>query len=1216
MRSQTMKLITGNSIKHIIRQGLGAVVVLCMFLAAVPSWATHLVGGSTSYEYIGNVNGKDRYKISFDMYRDCKNGQAELDNIINVGIYDAGTGFLVNGKPFTVSMIGRPTKVPSPGGGSQCPSQPDVCLEHGLYVIFVNLEPNENGYFYQYSRCCRNSMVNVKEKQGQTYQGFIPASKYKNNSPFFTDVPAPYICAKDTVSLLYTAKDTDGDSLVYKFAFPWNGGSEDVPVPVPPFRYEAPGGVEYRPGYSESVPMGSSGLASLEPSTGLLTLYATIQGYYCLAVDVYEYRNKQLIAVTRRDIQIIVSDCTPNPVPRRVPNGNEQVSNYYEVIGGQTLDFSMRFIDPTDEMTLQYKGDLFEASQVNPPAKLSNFTGTKELITRFHWETTCFQARNTPYTFTYSVTDNGCPAKTLNGVISIRVKKVALKSNIIGPSPACVGAPAQIYSIAGKNAKTNRLNWSVQGGSFSTLPGSDTAIAVIWTQPGTGKISVYEETPTGCRGDTAIQTYAIFNRPETGVIDGPAAACLGKTADFSYKNPMQPGYKYIWLTNHGTIISGQGTTAVTVRWDKPDSARLRFVIVNENNCPGDTAVKDIFISEPTAKAILGTNSVCPNAKNISYTTSGTANSTYTWKVSGGTIASGQGTANILVNWGDVGKGKISVVEKTAYGCLGDTLRYPVIIDYTLYTPPIIGDSSLCEYEKGLVYSVPVTNGSTYTWKISGGTIISGQGTNAITVDWDSAQEAIIVLQEFAYDDKNNMACVGRVVSKIIAINPTPRTSAIAGPTEVCENDTALYSVTGFPNSRYFWTVNDKPLRDSLSSLQRIFTLLPSDTDVVRIAVRELSADSCLGPEQSIQVRVYRTPNTGQIRGPRAICYPDLKDKKYYVRGDSKSTFTWIVEGGVITAGQGTDTIIVDWVRAGTQEISVREFNEFGCPGPIRRIAVQVDSLDVEMRYVTVQKNNNGAIDIFWQPINAQFLSTKWKIYRRASNEPAERLIDSTAPNITMYTDRHVNTAELTYIYRVEARNTCGVKMSTNRHRQILLTSQPTNDSNIAFRFTAYEGWTAGVGRYNVYRFMDEDTDGELYDFNNSRNFSLVSPLHGWQHCYQIEAIEGPGGDSSISYSNKICFDLPPRLFMPNAFTPGDADRLNAYFMAVAANYKTFEMSIYNRWGERLFSTNDPSVGWDGSFRGQPAPQGVYVYIANMKGGKSNIYKKGTFHLLR
>ncbi len=67
------------------------------------------------------------------------------------------------------------------------------------------------------------------------------------------------------------------------------------------------------------------------------------------------------------------------------------------------------------------------------------------------------------------------------------------------------------------------------------------------------------------------------------------------------------------------------------------------------------------------------------------------------------------------------------------------------------------------------------------------------------------------------------------------------------------------------------------------------------------------------------------------------------------------------------------------------------------------------------------------------------------------------------------------------------------------------------------------------------------------------------------------------------------------LYMANAFSP-NGDGLNDEYRAVFdCEISTFELVIFNRWGERIFKSDNPNVGWDGNVHGSPAPIGTYNY---------------------
>ena len=77
--------------------------------------------------------------------------------------------------------------------------------------------------------------------------------------------------------------------------------------------------------------------------------------------------------------------------------------------------------------------------------------------------------------------------------------------------------------------------------------------------------------------------------------------------------------------------------------------------------------------------------------------------------------------------------------------------------------------------------------------------------------------------------------------------------------------------------------------------------------------------------------------------------------------------------------------------------------------------------------------------------------------------------------------------------------------------------------------------------------------------------------------------------------------------MPNAFSPNyDSD--NDIFKGTGFLYglKSFHMSIWNRWGEKIFESSDPSVGWNGQKNnvGLQVPEGIYLYEVEYVNPKS------------
>ena len=81
-----------------------------------------------------------------------------------------------------------------------------------------------------------------------------------------------------------------------------------------------------------------------------------------------------------------------------------------------------------------------------------------------------------------------------------------------------------------------------------------------------------------------------------------------------------------------------------------------------------------------------------------------------------------------------------------------------------------------------------------------------------------------------------------------------------------------------------------------------------------------------------------------------------------------------------------------------------------------------------------------------------------------------------------------------------------------------------------------------------------------------------------------------------------------RMFIPDAFSP-NGDGLNDNFKPSTIGLKEYNFEIYDRWGEQIFETNGSADSWDGSFKGNKSPQGVYVYLLKVLDvkGRSHTY---------
>jgi gliding motility-associated-like protein len=108
--------------------------------------------------------------------------------------------------------------------------------------------------------------------------------------------------------------------------------------------------------------------------------------------------------------------------------------------------------------------------------------------------------------------------------------------------------------------------------------------------------------------------------------------------------------------------------------------------------------------------------------------------------------------------------------------------------------------------------------------------------------------------------------------------------------------------------------------------------------------------------------------------------------------------------------------------------------------------------------------------------------------------------------------------------------------------------------------------------------------------------------------------DGCSGSTSVNVSEII---VAPYI-IPSAFSP-NGDNVNDGFMVIATsqNISNVEMTVYNRWGEQMFFSNDLTQSWNGKFKGQDCEIGTYAYFGSLTLSNGEVKEfKGNVTLIR
>jgi gliding motility-associated-like protein len=128
--------------------------------------------------------------------------------------------------------------------------------------------------------------------------------------------------------------------------------------------------------------------------------------------------------------------------------------------------------------------------------------------------------------------------------------------------------------------------------------------------------------------------------------------------------------------------------------------------------------------------------------------------------------------------------------------------------------------------------------------------------------------------------------------------------------------------------------------------------------------------------------------------------------------------------------------------------------------------------------------------------------------------------------------------------------------------------------------------------------------------------TLVSVFPEVTTVYEVEAEKFPGcvlRDSILV----LVKDCPESFFAPSAFSPNGDGRNDQFRPLISGALKSYEFSIYNRWGDLVFHTKNKQAGWNGMYRNKQQETGVFVWVCKYQFfGKPPQVKTATVLLIR
>lgn len=223
-------------------------------------------------------------------------------------------------------------------------------------------------------------------------------------------------------------------------------------------------------------------------------------------------------------------------------------------------------------------------------------------------------------------------------------------------------------------------------------------------------------------------------------------------------------------------------------------------------------------------------------------------------------------------------------------------------------------------------------------------------------------------------------------------------------------------------------------------------------------------------------------------------------------------------------------------------------------------------------------------------------------------------------NDTFFIDKSVDVDKESFCYCVQATDLCGNISDTSNLGCNIVLSGISKRWYFDLEWQPYRQWDNGVEGYDLLRSVDTGLLRSTAYFTDKRLSYRDEQLdYDWGgYYYRVKATQYPQDNKhqGISYSNRIYLFQPPLLHVPNVFSP-NGDNLNDEWGFVPVFVREFRMRVYNRWGEKVFDSEDKKKQWNGDFMGNEPFDNVFIWVATYKGWDDLFYQqKGTVTIVR
>jgi len=822
-----------------------------------------------------------------------------------------------------------------------------------------------------------------------------------------------------------------------------------------------------------------------------------------------------------------------------------------------------------------------------------------------------------PGTVIYIITPTGpgtsaCAGPSSNFVVTIDPTPTLTNNPLT--QTFCSGGTALLGPTSNVAGTTFAWTSSVSSANVTgnTAAGAGNISDVITNTGTTTETITYVITPTGpglaaCPGTVANYVVTVDPIPDVSNAVLAQAFCSGGTAAFNPTSSVA-GTTFSWTASasSGTVTgftaAGTGNISDVITNTGAASGTVTYIITptgNSGNACVGTPVNFVVSIDPIAAVTNNplTQAFCSGGTATLVPTSNVTGTTFNWTASA--------TSGSVTGYTAAGSGNISEVVNNS-GIQPETLTYiitpvgpglacpviPVNFVVTVNPTPTVTNATLtqtiCSGSTATFTPTSIVTGATFAWTATASapsiTGFSANGVGNITDAIANSGASGTVTYVITPTSPPIASCVGPTTNFVVTINPNPVPVATNnGP--VCAGSQLDVASTVYAGGVYSWT-GPNGFVSALQSptVNAVSTLTMAGQYNLLVTVL-----GCPGVD-STTVVVNVLP-TATISGGSSVCFgatPAPVNIALTGNGPWNVTYT---DGTTTTSivANASPYVLLNPTSGTYSIISVSDAN---CTGTYSGVAnVMINPIPVA--------GTTPDVVTGCSPVCVTYLNTS-TITAGSIATYAWDFGDGTTDN-TQNPTAHCYAQAGSYTVSIQVTSAAGCTSTSVYTNLISVTAYPVGD------FICPP--TASI--YNPTITFDDRSSGAdswFWDFGDAYSGTADSshernPTHTFSHVGTYCVLLTVGNAGMCFDTTLICLEITPEFscFIPNAFSPNH-DGINDEFYCKATNVLTFEMYIYDRWGNKIFYTDDLEKHWTGDVNENKkvSQEDVYVYIIHIK----------------